>query len=103
MNGKFLVTLLALLSLAGIPHSAVAFTLLRGPAGQVTTGWSGSTVTFDIDSSCASYLDLVHDAIDSASNTWGAVSTSKLKVARGTTVTLAQPITTYVGSTATSY
>src|SRR6266404_7647799 len=89
--------------LAFFSSPAMAFTFLLGPQNQVATGWSGGTVTFDIDSSCAAYIDKVYSAIETAKNTWGAVPTSSLKVERGSIVTLAQPITTYVGASATSY
>ncbi len=93
----------AILSVCSFTQRSGAFTLVLGPANQITTGWSGGTVTFDIDASCASYITQVHGAIDTASRTWGAVPTSGLKVASGATVTLPQPITTYVGGSASAY
>ena len=94
-------TLLIILSLFSAP--AMAFTLLTGPQNQVTIGWDASSVTFDVDTSCAPYASKVNDAIETASNTWGAVPTSSLKIFRGSTVTLPNPITTYVGSGASQY
>jgi len=93
--------LLVVLALAA--PSAQAFTLLLGSQNQVTTGWASSSVTFDIDNSCTSYLGEVRTAINNASQTWGRVPTSSLRVNQGSLTSLPQAITTYVGNSASSY
>lgn len=80
-----------------------AFTLLRGASGQTTTGWQTNNVTFDLDNSCTPYASLVRGALTVAAETWGNVADSGLKISIGETVTLPNPITTYVGSGASSY
>ncbi len=109
-NGKFLassstLTIGAALFLAIQPTSAVAFTLnlTGGDSGIANTGWGTNTVTFDIDTSCNSYLTTVERSIDTAISTWGSVPTSALEIKRGATTSLPNAITTYVGSSATSY
>lgn len=94
---------LLLLGICSSSLNAQAFTVVRSSAGIAGLGWSNSTITFDIDSSCSSYSDLVNGAIDRAATVWGKVPTSSLAVTRGTTVTLPGAITNYVGSTANSY
>jgi hypothetical protein len=99
---NFVMTVLFLISLAA-GHSADAFTVVLNNQGRTSDGWDSNTVTFDIDTSCNSYLTKVHEAIERAKSTWGAVPTSALKVERGSLVTLSSPITTYVGNTASAY
>ena len=82
---------------------ASAFTLLQGPSNQTTVGWKTNHVSFDIDTSCNPYLSTVKDAINSAIGIWDSVPTSALRISIGNTVTLPHPITTYLGSSATSY
>lgn len=86
-----------------VAQSSIAFTLLWDSQGEPTSGWGSNTVTFDVDVSCDSYLTVVQKAVNVASSTWGSVSTSGLSVSLGTSVTLPQAITAYVGSSATSY
>lgn len=85
-----------------VAQSSFAFTLLMDSQGEATSGWGSNTVTFDVDVSCNSYLTVVQNAVNVASSTWGSVSTSGLSVSLGTTVTLPQAITAYVGNSATS-
>ena len=93
----------AAMTLLFVSPEAQAFTLIRSGSNVTATGWSSSNVTFDIDSSCNSYFSATSSAIDRAADVWGRVPTSSLQVARGTTVTLSNPITTYVGASASSY
>jgi hypothetical protein len=60
-------------------------------------------VTFDIDTSCDSYLTAVDSAIDAAATVWESVPSAKITIQRGSSVSLPSSITTYVGSSATSY
>jgi hypothetical protein len=78
-----------------------AFTLIRG--GTLTAvGWQKNDITFDIEKSCAAFTDDVNSAIAQAQDLWNQVPSSALKLSIGTTVTLPQAITTYVGAAATA-
>lgn len=79
-----------------------AFTLILGSEGQISTGWKSNTVHFDVDTSCASYLSTIESAISAASALWGSVPTAHLTISVGSTVTLSQPIVTYVSSSSTT-
>lgn len=103
ISKSFIFTIFAFLCILLAHVEVQGFTLIRSGSGVTAMGWGSSTVTFDIDSSCNSVLGITNSAIDKAISVWGAVPTSKLEVVRGSTVTLASPITTYVGSSATSY
>ena len=102
---KMISNLVAAFTLIGLPAiSANAFTLFYNSGLHLTTaGWQTSTVTFDIDTSCANYTAEVNAVIQPAIDLWNHVPSSSLTVALGTTVTLSQAITTYIGSSATSY
>lgn len=93
----------ALLGSLLTPSKASAFTLVRSGSNVTNIGWQINTVTFDVDTSCNSYLTNVNTAIEAAANLWGAVPDSTLTVARGSSTTLPNPITTYVGASASSY
>lgn len=90
--------------------SAQAFTLLEeqftNSGGQAITvvseGWKTSSITFDVDSSCASVRGNIDPAIATAINLWNGVPSANLTISLGTVVTLPQVITTYVGTTATA-
>ena len=92
-----------LMAAALAPMEATAFTLIRSGSKVTNIGWQINTVTFDVDTSCNSYLTNVNSAIEAAASLWGAVPDSTLTVARGSTTTLPNAITTYVGASATSY
>lgn|GEM_PF-823209 len=81
----------------------VAFTLILGPQSQSTVGWKSKSVAFDVDTSCDAYRGVVDESIRSAAAVWATVPDSSLQVSLGNTVTLADPITTYVGDAATSF
>lgn len=80
-----------------------AFTLIRYTDGTVGYGWSNSTITFDMDSSCNSNLASVVGAISSASSLWNEVPNSNLKIAQGGPTVLPGVITDYVGASPTAY
>lgn len=82
---------------------ASAFTLTYNGSGVIAAGWNPSSVTFDLDTTCTNYLSTVSKGIEAASRTWGKVPTSSLSIAQGNTVSLPNPITTYVGNSATQY
>lgn len=83
--------------------SVHAFTLTRGSQGQAALGYASAHVTFDVDTSCASYTDLVKSTVDAAAKVWGAVPNSTLKISLGEFTQLPSAITTYVGSSASQY
>ena len=85
------------------PLQSWSFTQLISGTGQVAQGWSSSTITFNIDTSCNAYLNTVNAAIDNAANIWGHVPSSSLKIVRGSTTVLPGVITNYIGNTANSY
>jgi len=82
-------------------NSSHAFTLIYSASTQKSVvGWKKNTLAFDIDSSCASYMSTVQSAIQSAAELWNSVPSSALTISIGSTVSLPQAITTYLGSTA---
>jgi hypothetical protein len=99
----FIACFLTVLAGLSFTDKAAAFTLVRGSAGQSNIGWVSSTVTFDYDTSCNSYLANVNSAVGAAANVWNALPTSTLTVQSGSSTTLPSAITTYVGNTASSY
>jgi Matrixin len=101
-NRLFLFTLSCATVMASIPLQTQAFTLVRSGSGKTVGGWGSSSITFDIDTSCNSYQSATTTAIDSAVAVWNAVPASAVEVSRGSSTTLPNPITTYVGASATS-
>lgn len=102
LQTRAIFALIATFAFLWAPTDAHAFTLVRSSTGTVVGGWSTSNVTFDIDTSCNSYLSGVQSAIDDSAAVWNNVPSSSVVVSRGSTVSLPNPITTYVGSSATS-
>jgi hypothetical protein len=88
---------LLLLTLMSCP--AHAFTLIySSTTNKSVVGWKQNTLTFDIDTTCSSYMSTVESALDAAADVWNSVPTSALTVSIGTTVTLPGSISTYLSS-----
>jgi hypothetical protein len=95
---KILVMWIALLTLS---NPARAFTLIySSTTNKSVVGWKKNNLTFDIDTTCSSYMSTVQSALDAAAEVWNSVPTSGLTVSIGTTVTLASGIGTYLGAQA---
>jgi hypothetical protein len=83
--------------------NAQAFTLFYQVSRSLTTiGWKTNNVTFDVDTSCASFMDDVTSSVGSAIEVWNNVPTSALVLSLGGSYTLSGALNTYVGTTATN-
>ena len=77
------------LLLGALANSAHAFTLIYSTStNKSVVGWKQNTITFDIDSTCSSYMSTVQSAISAAAEVWNSVPTSALTISIGTTVSL---------------
>ena len=95
-------------TLAMLPLNSQAFTVnlipitVNGVAQSINNiGWQSSTVVFDFDTSCNNFAASVTGAVTSAMDLWNHVPSANLKVTLGGATTLPNPITSYVGSSAT--
>jgi hypothetical protein len=87
------------LCLGFLTPPASAFTLLYSASQNLTvTGWGTDTVTFEIDSSCTSFLATVQAALSEAQSVWNGVPSARLSVALGATTSLPNAITYYINS-----